>query len=271
LNLNDAEIDRYFREVEDKLIEESDYELELRRSVEITKACSQIPNLFFPKYYPEYSSKRILTMDWIEGLHLKEFLDTNPSQEVRNRIGQTLWDFYDYQIHTLRQVHADPHPGNFLMTQDGRLGVIDFGCVKVIPQDYYDNYFALINPDTIDDEEKVQRIFRDLEFIVPEDSPKNKAMFSDIFKKMIQLLGRPFYEETFNFGQAGYVEEIYGFFEYVAKMPELKQSKAARGSQHGLYVNRTYFGLYTILNDLQAQITTTKPDWLRSKKRFEFA
>lgn len=266
LNLNDAEIDRYFKEVEDKLIEESDYDLELQRSIEITKACSHIPNLFFPKYYPEYSSKKILTMDWIEGLHLKEFLDTNPSQAIRNKIGQTLWDFYDYQIHTLRQVHADPHPGNFLMTQDGRLGVIDFGCIKVIPDDYYNNYFALINPDTLEDEEKVQQIFRDLEFIVPEDSPKNQEMFSDIFKKMIRLLGRPFYEETFNFGQAGYVDEVYGFFEYVAKMPELKQSNAARGSQHGLYVNRTYFGLYTILNDLQAQIRTTKPDWLKSKK-----
>jgi predicted unusual protein kinase regulating ubiquinone biosynthesis (AarF/ABC1/UbiB family) len=265
LNLNDAEIDRYFKEVEEKLLEESNYDLELQRSVEITNACCHIPDLFFPKYYPEYSSKRILTMDWIEGQHLKEFLDTNPSQEVRNRIGQALWDFYDYQMHTLRQVHADPHPGNFLMTPDGRLGVIDFGCVKVIPEDYYDNYFALINPDTLQDEAEIQRIFWVLDFIVEEDSPKNRVFFSDLFKKMIELLGRPFNSNTFDFGQAGYVEEIYNFFEYVAKLPELKDAKAARGSQHGLYVNRTYFGLYTILNDLKAEIKTTKPDWLTPK------
>jgi predicted unusual protein kinase regulating ubiquinone biosynthesis (AarF/ABC1/UbiB family) len=204
-------------------------------------------------------------MDWIEGQHLKEFLDTNPSQEVRDRIGQALWDFYDYQMHTLRQVHADPHPGNFLMTPDGRLGVIDFGCVKVIPEDYYDNYFALINPDTLQDEAEVQRIFWVLDFIVEEDSPKNRVFFSDLFKKMIELLGRPFNSNTFDFGQAGYVDEIYNFFEYVAKLPELKDAKAARGSQHGLYVNRTYFGLYTILNDLKAEIKTTKPDWLTPK------
>ncbi|MFZ1358794.1 MAG: AarF/UbiB family protein, partial [Saprospiraceae bacterium] len=51
LNLNDSDIDRYFAEVEDKLLEESDYELELQRSIEISKACSHIPNLFFPNYY----------------------------------------------------------------------------------------------------------------------------------------------------------------------------------------------------------------------------
>ena len=43
---------------------------------------------------------------------------------------------------------------------------------------------------------------------------------------------------------------------------ELKTSKVARGSQHGLYVNRTYFGLYSILNELRAKVVTTRPEWL---------
>ena len=265
LNLNDAEIDRYFKEVEDRLLEESNYDLELKRSVEITDACSHIPNLFFPKYYPEYSSNRILAMDWIEGLHLKEFLDTNPSQEVRNQIGQALWDFYDFQMHTLRKVHADPHPGNFLMTADGRLGVIDFGCVKVIPDDYYDNYFALMNPDTLGDEAKMEKIFWTLDFLLKEDSPQERVFFMDLFKQMIRLLGRPFDAHTFDFAKEGYVDEIYKFLDYISKLPELKSAKSARGSQHGLYVNRTYFGLYSILNDLKANIYTTKPDWVTPK------
>jgi predicted unusual protein kinase regulating ubiquinone biosynthesis (AarF/ABC1/UbiB family) len=265
LNLNDADIDRYFTEVEEKLKEESDYDLELRRSMEITQACAHIPDLFFPKYYPEYSSNRILTMDWLEGMHLKEFLDTNPSQAVRDKIGQALWDFYDFQMHTLRQVHADPHPGNFLMTNSGQLGIIDFGCVKEIPVDYYDNYFALINPDIFENEPEIMRIFWHLEFLLKEDSPKLQAFLTEVFKTMIRLLGRPFNSHTFDFGQKDYVDEIYAFFEYVAKLPELKTASAARGSQHGLYVNRTYFGLYTILNDLGAEVITTKPAWLTPK------
>lgn len=260
LKLNDAEIDRYFKEVETKLLEEADYTLELRRSQEITEQCSKIDNLFFPKYYPEYSSERIITMDWLNGLHLKEFLATNPDQETRNQVGQALWDFYHYQMHELKAVHADPHPGNFLFTNQGKLGIIDFGCIKEIPSDFYDTYFALINPAILNHKNKMMAIFRELEFILDEDSPELVTFFFDLFYKMIELLGRPFADSTFDFGDNSYVDEVYGYFEYVAGIDELKNANAARGSQHGLYINRTFFGLYTLLNDLKAKVNISLPE-----------
>jgi predicted unusual protein kinase regulating ubiquinone biosynthesis (AarF/ABC1/UbiB family) len=259
LSLNDAEIDRYFIEVETKLLEEADYKLELRRSIEVTKLCEHLENVFFPNYYPEYSSEKIITMDWLEGLHLKEFLATSPSQEVRNQIGQALWDFYHFQMHTLKAVHADPHPGNFLFTQDGKLGILDFGCIKVIPEDFYSSYFALINPNILDKPDKMMAIFKELEFILEEDSEHFQGFFFDLFYKMIEILGRPFTHSTFDFGDDSYVAEVYGYFEYVASIKELKNANAARGSQHGLYVNRTFFGLYTLLNDLKAKINVELP------------
>ena len=265
--LNETDIERYMGEVESKLLEETDYDLELKRSVEISEACAHIPDLVFPAYYPEYSGSRILTMDWLDGKHLKDFMLTNPSQKVRDKIGQALWDFYDFQVHQLRQVHADPHPGNFLMRADGTMGVIDFGCVKVIPDFFYDNYFALINPDTVEDEPKTQGIFYNLEFLVKEDTEADKKMFSDLFKKMIGLLGKPFAVDEFDFGDETYFDSVYAFADELAKVEELKNSKVARGSQHGLYINRTYFGLYSLLNELKANVKTTKPAWLVSKKK----
>jgi predicted unusual protein kinase regulating ubiquinone biosynthesis (AarF/ABC1/UbiB family) len=205
-------------------------------------------------------------MDWLDGLHLKEFLLTNPSQAVRNQIGQALWDFYDFQIHTLRQVHADPHPGNFLMRPDGTMGVIDFGCVKVIPDFYYDNYFRLVNPDTIDDDTLIEQIFENLEFLSSADSPKDRVFFTGLFKQMIRMLGEPFLTETFDFGDDIYFNKVYAFAEELANLEELRTSKVARGSQDGLYVNRTYYGLYAMLNELKAEVVTNRPDWLRSKK-----
>ncbi|QKZ13548.1 ABC1 kinase family protein [Spirosoma sp. KUDC1026] len=267
LNLDEQQIDRYMGEVESKLLEETDYDLELKRSIEISNACASIPNLIFPTYYPEYSSKRILTMDWLDGLHLKEFLLTNPSQEIRNQIGQALWDFYDFQIHTLRQVHADPHPGNFLMRPDGTMGVIDFGCVKVIPDFYYTNYFQLVNPDTIDDDTLIMQIFENLEFLSSADSPKERVFFTGLFKQMIRMLGEPFLTDTFDFGDDVYFNKVYAFAEELANLEELRTSKVARGSQDGLYVNRTYYGLYAMLNELKAEVVTNRPDWLRSKKQ----
>lgn len=256
MGLNEADVNRYMGEVEGKLLEETDYELEVKRSQAISDACSHIPGLFFPTYYPELSSKRIITMDWLPGLHLKEFLATNPSQEVRNRIGQALWDFYEFQIHELRQVHADPHPGNFLMQEDGRLGIIDFGCVKELPADFYEHYFSLINPANIADTARLNKLFYALEFLYPSDTPEEVAFYTPLFTQMIHLLGIPFQDDTFDFGNDEYFDRIYRYAEELGQMKELRESKVARGSKDGLYINRTYFGLYSLLNQLRANINT---------------
>lgn len=257
VGLNEADIDRYMEEVESKLLEETDYELEVRRGIEISEACSKgLDNVVFPHYYPALSSKRIITMDWLEGQHLKEFLATNPSQEVRNKIGQSLWDFYEYQIHTLRQLHADPHPGNFLMRADGTMGIIDFGCVKVIPEWFYYKYFALINPSSLSNDAQTLQLFYDLQFLYLEEPENERKFFYDIFIEMITLLGKPFHGETFDFGDDQYFSAIYEYGEKLSTMKEIKESKLARGSKDALYINRTYFGLYSMLNELKANIVT---------------
>lgn len=263
LGLPDKDIDKYLKEVESKLLEETNYELELKNSVEISEACAHIPHLFFSNYYPEYSSQKILTMDWLDGLHLKEFLATNPSQEVRNQIGQALWDFYDFQMHTLKAVHADPHPGNFLMRDDGTLGIIDFGCIKAIPRDFYRNYFLVVHPDFLKDEQLMMKVFYEMEFLFEKDTPQEVEFYKGVFTQMIGLLCRPFYEETFDFSNDQYFEEIFEFGEKLSTLPELRKSKEARGSRHALYINRTYFGLYSILNELRATVQTTRPEWLK--------
>jgi predicted unusual protein kinase regulating ubiquinone biosynthesis (AarF/ABC1/UbiB family) len=64
--------DKYFKEVEDKLIEETNYLLELKQSQEVVAACKKIENLVFPEYYRNILQKKI-TMDWMSGVHLSEF------------------------------------------------------------------------------------------------------------------------------------------------------------------------------------------------------
>lgn len=255
-NLNEAELDLYLGEVQERLLEETDYNLELGRSQELSRQCSHIPNLKFPEYFKEYSSERILTMEWINGKHPDEYMKTNPSQNERNMIGQALWDFYNYQVHNLLTVHADPHPGNFFITDSKELGVIDFGCVKVIPHDFYFNYFGLLNQhDEVSDKELMDSFYK-LKFIFPDESEKEKKLFFGIFKEMIGLLGKPFHQDAFDFGDDDYFNQIYQLSERIQKLEEVRNSKMARGSRHGLYVNRTYFGLYNLLNSLKAKVST---------------
>ena len=183
-------------------------------------------------------------------------MEINPGQETRNKIVQALWDFYDHQIHILKQVHADPHPGNFIITEDDQLGIIDFGCVKVIPEDFYMQYFTLMRHDVLDESYDLEALFLQLGFLTSQDSKKERDFFMKIFKEMIELLGRPFRNEIFDFGDDTYFNQIYEVGERVSKMKEIRHSKSARGNRHGLYINRTYFGLYNLLNELKAEIQT---------------
>ena len=262
LNMSETELDHYMQEVEERLLEETDYHLEVERSREISEACSHIPNLKFPTYYDELSSDRIISMDWISGLHIKEWMETNPSQEAKNQVGQALWDFYHHQVHNLKQVHADPHPGNFIIQKEGKLGIIDFGCVKVIPEDFYQGYFALIKKELGMKESQLEEIFYQLEFISDRDSVEEKSYFKGIFREMISLLGKPFHAESFDFADDRYFEQIFQLGDRISNDKMFKKSRQARGSRHGLYINRTYFGLYNLLNQLEAKVNTTKPDWL---------
>lgn len=254
LGMSEKELAIYMKEVEDRLLEETDYELEVRRSIEFSKACSGINNIVFPEYFPELSGKRIITMSWIEGLHLKEFLNTNPDQELRNQIGQALWDFYNFQQHELRAVHADPHPGNFLITPDGKLGCIDFGCIKVLPDEFYYPFFSSTSTALMENKEETIKAFRQLEMILPDDRADQVDFFYILFKEMIGLFARPYMTDSFDFGQDDFFTSLYGFGEKVARMPEFRQ---ARGVKDFIYVNRTNFGLYNLLHELKANIDTS--------------
>lgn len=255
-NISSRELDHYLEEVKGRLIEETDYELELKRSEEISAACSHLENLIFPKYFPELSATRVLTMEWLEGEHLDQFLQTNPSQEMRNKVGQGLWDFYQFQIHELKQLHADPHPGNFLIKEDGRIGVIDFGCVKVLGEDFYNAYFQLMEPGVSDDNAAFISLLNELKFLLPTDSEKEKAYFVEIYAEMHELLARPFFQEEFDFADKAYFEIIFSQAERFSNDKILRKANAARGPRDAIYLNRTYFGLYTLLNQLGARVKT---------------
>nr|MBC7611607.1 AarF/ABC1/UbiB kinase family protein [Pseudopedobacter sp.] len=253
LGMSEKELDIYMKEVEERLVEETDYELEVRNSLKISKACADLPNIVFPTYYKELSGPRIITMSWIEGMHLKEFLQTNPSQELKNKIGQALWDFYNFQQHELRAVHADPHPGNFLITPDGNLGIIDFGCIKELPDDFYYPFFSTTSTDLLNNKGETIKAFRALEMILPKDNEKQIEFYYENYKEMIALFAEPYMSGEFDFSQTGFFDALYGFGEKIAKMPEFKQ---ARGVKHFIYVNRTNFGLYNILSELGAKVKT---------------
>ncbi|NVJ89234.1 MAG: AarF/ABC1/UbiB kinase family protein [Flavobacteriaceae bacterium] len=252
-NMKGKTSDEYFFEVQDKLLEETDYTLEVKQSQDIVEACKHIPNLKFPKYYPKLSSKQIITMDWMKGIHLSEFTNQNSNQELANKIGQALWDFYMFQIHNLKKVHADPHPGNFLISKKGELITLDFGCMKTIPLDFYNPYFELADKTTLENETFFIEKMLELDILRKEDSKEEFEFFKAMFHEMLSIFTQPFHSEEFDFSDEVFFGKISEFGERYSKNVELRSYNASRGSKHFIYMNRTFFGLYNLMFDLKAK------------------
>ncbi len=256
-NLKGTDTDKYFKEVEGKLLEETDYELELKQSEWIADKCKVIPDLLFPKYYPELSGGKILTMDWMQGKHLSEHAaQESSSQEQNDLLGQTLWDFYMFQIHVLKKVHADPHPGNFLINSAFKLIALDFGCVKEIPDEFYEPYFELPKHQFSEDPEKFKDILRDLEILKADDTPEEIDYFTQLFGRMMRVLTLPFTKDDFDFGDSAFWKLINSLSEELSTDKRIRKMNGNRGSKHFLYINRTFFGLYNLLFDLKAKVKT---------------
>tara|TARA_B100000678_G_scaffold222600_1_gene190173 strand:+ start:4614 stop:5921 length:1308 start_codon:yes stop_codon:yes gene_type:complete len=253
-NLQGKDSEKYFKEVEGKLLEETDYVLEIKQSKAISEACKHIPNLKFPQYYEELSSERIITMDWMDGQHLSEFVKDNKDQEKANKVGQALWDFYMFQMHGLKEVHADPHPGNFLVDKAGNLIAIDFGCIKKVPDDFYVPYFELAKKENIDNPEFFNEKLYELEILREDDTENEIKYFSELFHQMLSLFTSPFHSQTFDFSDRGFWDAITKLSEKYSKDEELRKMNGNRGSKHFLYINRTFFGLYNLLHDLEAKV-----------------
>jgi len=117
-------------EVRRGFLEETDYMQEGRNADFFRRHLRDLTFLAIPEIRWDLTTERVLTMSFVEGIPAGEFLETRPSQAVRDLLGARLLELFYYQVQKLQALHADHHPGNYLFRDDGRIGLVDFGCVK---------------------------------------------------------------------------------------------------------------------------------------------
>ena len=256
LNLKKDEVKVYFSEVEKKMIEETDYVNEMEQGLFLAKKCGHLDNLNFPRYIKELCMDKVLCMDWLNGRQIDEFFNDSIDQKTRNKIGQTLWDFYFYQMHELKFLHADPHPGNFLVSDDYTVNVIDFGCIKKVPKDFYTDYFATADKSLFNKEKKFQKNLLALEILRKNDDQETVEFFTKNFKKLMKLAMSPFHVETFDFSDKDFFKSLHETGDKISREQKKRGYSHSRGSKHFIYTNRTYYGLYNILHLLKAKVKT---------------
>lgn len=244
--------DEYFEEIETTLMEETDYHQEAEYLKYFHRRFSQ-GDIITPQYIEELSSQKVLTMTFIEGQHLKEFLATNPSQEKRNHFGQLLWDFFHDQVEQRNFIHADTHPGNFFFRDDDKLGVIDFGCVKKFSEEFTRNYMQLLPKHLKQNEQEIRELYLQLDII--KENPKNPEAEEEFFqfcKAYGDTFARPYMGNQFDFGDPDFKKRINRFAK------EMPIQNEPRGDKNFIYSTKVHMGLYNILMKLKAQIDTER-------------
>jgi hypothetical protein len=117
-------------EVRRVIEQETDYQREADMQRRARSLFGEDDRIFVPRVYDELSTRRVLTMEYLEGVHLPAFLAGHPSQDLRDHFGGLIYQAQSRLHYAGRLLYADPHPGNFLFRADGCLGFLDFGCVR---------------------------------------------------------------------------------------------------------------------------------------------
>ncbi|MBS0383880.1 MAG: AarF/ABC1/UbiB kinase family protein [Proteobacteria bacterium] len=129
-------------EVGERLREELDYVRELKHMRLFALMLQGEARIRTPEPLEELSTKRLLTMTWLEGRGLMSWLDE--PQETRNRIAELLFKAWWGPMTHHGVIHGDPHLGNYALTDNAeRLHLLDFGCVRIFPPRFLDGVVGL--------------------------------------------------------------------------------------------------------------------------------
>jgi predicted unusual protein kinase regulating ubiquinone biosynthesis (AarF/ABC1/UbiB family) len=140
-----------YKELSVRLREELDYEREAGHMRLYRHMLSDEKGIRVPEPIESLSTRRLLTMTWLQGQPLLDFVADDPPVELRNEVALNMFrawyvPFYYYGI-----IHGDPHLGNYTVAEDGKVNLLDFGCIRVFPPEFVkgviDLYFALRHDD----------------------------------------------------------------------------------------------------------------------------
>jgi len=186
---------QYFHELAEELAHELDYSREGRLARDFAQASAGLPDIVIPEIVVERTSTRVLTMQFLPGHTLKTFLTSHPDNAERLRVSGQLIRAIHGSFLVDGTVHADPHPGNFMVMPDGRLGVLDFGSVKRFSREFFqghrDVFHLVLEQQPID----VLALARRVGFTV--DVPDDEAR--PLLEEMIHLAGRALRTDDYDY------------------------------------------------------------------------
>lgn len=188
--------DEFMVEVRESILGEADYLLEAATLTRVGAILADYDWVVVPEPIMEFSAEQVLTMTYIEGVKVDEALDAM-SQPERDDFMTKFVSLYIHMLHEKQILHADPHPGNFLLTEDGRLGLLDHGCVRDFRPEMTDGILQLLAACMAEDWDELRRLYRHFEF----GKPGGTLPSNDVLRDYHQIILEPLLTEgVFDFG-----------------------------------------------------------------------
>jgi ubiquinone biosynthesis protein len=187
-SLPETDYDTIIREVRSKVLAEVDYVAEARVTKDLARFFDGHANVVVPRTVDALCSKHVITTIFIDGVKITTLLDTLEARAAEGDTGArtqtsevlgSLLQAYLRQVLEAGVFQADPHPGNLLVTADGKVVVLDFGCAQVLPDDVRDRYLALMRAFMAGDREAMTKLFVELGFSTRSGNPETLHAFAD--------------------------------------------------------------------------------------------
>jgi len=248
-------IDHIITEIEERLYEETDYYLEAENA---SFFATHLENerIVIPHVYPALSSAKVLTTQMLDGIGLEAYLATNPTQEQRDAYAQLIFDSFFVSLYRLKRIHADPNPGNFLFMEDGKLGLIDFGCVKRVEEGFLIQYNQLhIKLLEGGDDRDIIAEYLSLGMIAQRSEAEMLEFYTEVIKPLDTLYREPLVGESYDFSL--HKDFSKRGFEMIFEVQKKQFHSVHKFNEQFLFINRTLMGYYALFEKMGARINTT--------------
>jgi len=248
-------IDHLMKEIEDRLYEEVDYYIEAKNSQHFLKNL-QHDLIVIPTVNEKFSTKMVITTSFLEGKGFKEFLIANPSQEERNHYAQLIFDSFFIGLYHLQMIHADPNPGNFIFMKNKKLGLIDFGCVKRVDDNFLTAFSKLHISlmDNLPDQEITQQ-YADLKMIDSDTPEKMLEFYQEVIKPLDRIYIDIFRDDSYDFKENNDFSERG--FKTIMEVQKKSITAVHNMNEEFIFVDRTLLGYYAMFEQMEATIETT--------------
>jgi predicted unusual protein kinase regulating ubiquinone biosynthesis (AarF/ABC1/UbiB family) len=194
---------RYFSAFRQETLDELDYRLEADKLRRVTALVAPWPDLVAPTLVDDRCAERVITMDLLEGPTLHERFEEPGSLEERLALGSQVMRAVLGPLFAGGQVNADAHPGNFVVLEGGRLGLLDFGAVIALDAARVRGIGAALTALTEPGDHDWEALFADAGLWTSKPDAKSRAMLEE----MAEAMARPL-RGAAHFGQDSFLEEL---------------------------------------------------------------